>query len=120
MSERNRITVVVINDVATVRFNDSRIVDNANIEELGGELVSIVKEDKIKHILLIFEGVDFLSSAALNKFIHLDKAVKQAGGNLRLCSLKQEIKEIFVMTRLDRVFDIRNSESDGLKSFGLE
>ena len=119
MTERRRITVVNIGDLATVRFNDRKIVDSANIEEMGEELMSLVDKDKMKHILLNFEGVEFLSSAALNKLILIDKKVKQAGGNLRLCSLREEIKEVFTITRLDRVFDIRKTESDALKAFGV-
>ena len=119
MTERRRTTVVNIGDLATVRFNDKKIVDSANIEEMGDELRGIVDTDKMKHILLNFDGVEFLSSAALNKLILIDKKVKQAGGNLRLCNLREEIKEVFTITRLDRVFDIRKSESDALKAFGV-
>ena len=35
MTERRRITVVNIGDLATVRFNDKKIVDSANIEEMA-------------------------------------------------------------------------------------
>ncbi|MCR9293986.1 MAG: STAS domain-containing protein [bacterium] len=120
MTERRRITVVTIGDLATVRFNDKKIVDSASIEEMGAELMSLVDKDKMKHILLNFEGVEFLSSAALNKLILIDKKVKQAGGNLRLCCLREEIKEVFTITRLDRVFDIRKTEKEALKAFGVD
>lgn len=119
MSDKKRITVVNIGDLATVRFNDSKIVDSANIEEMGAELSSLVETEKIIQILLIFDGVEFLSSAALNKLILIERKVKEAGGNLRLCALREEIKEVFTITRLDRIFDIRDSESDGLKAFGV-
>ncbi len=119
MSDKKRITVVNIGDLATVRFNDTKIVDSANIEEMGEELSSLVESDKITQILLIFDGVEFLSSAALNKLILIERKVKEAGGNLRLCALREEIKEVFTITRLDRIFDIRDSESDGLKAFGV-
>ncbi|MEC8553873.1 MAG: STAS domain-containing protein [Planctomycetota bacterium] len=119
MSDKKRITVVNIGDLATVRFNDTKIVDSANIEEMGEELSSLVESDKIIQILLIFDGVEFLSSAALNKLILIERKVKEAGGNLRLCALREEIKEVFTITRLDRIFDIRDSESDGLKAFGV-
>lgn len=119
MSDRRRIDVVKIGELATVRFKDKKIVDSANIEEMGAELMSLVDKDHMKHILLIFEGVDFMSSAALNKLILMDKKVKQVGGILRLCSLKAEIMEVFTITRLNRVFDIRKTESEALKAFGV-
>ena len=82
-------------------------------------MTSLVDADKMKHILLNFDGVEFLSSAALNKLILVDKKVKQVGGQLRLCSLRAEILEVFNLTRLNRVFDIRDSESEALKAFGV-
>ncbi len=120
MTERRRTTVTHISDVAVVKFNDKKIVDNANIEEMGDELMSLIDKDKNKHVLLNFEGVEFLSSAALNKLILVDTRVKQAGGNLRLCCLREEIKEVFTITRLDRVFDIRKTEQEALKAFGID
>lgn len=119
MTERRRLSVTKIGELASVRFNDKKIVDSGNIEEMGAEMFSIVDVDHLKHVLLIFDGVEFLSSAALNKLILMDKKVKQAGGVLRLCGLRAEIMEVFTITRLNRVFDIRKNESDGLKAFGV-
>jgi anti-sigma B factor antagonist len=119
MTERRRTSVVNMGDLATVKFNDKKIVDSANIEEMGEELMSLVDKDKMKQVLLNFEGVEFLSSAALNKLILVDRKVKQAGGNLRLCCLREEIKEVFTITRLDRLFDIRKTEAEALKAFGV-
>ncbi len=112
-------SVTTIGELANVRFKDKKIVDSGNIEEMGAEMFSLVDADHLKHVLLNFEGVEFLSSAALNKLILMDKKVKQAGGVLRLCNLRAEIMEVFTITRLNRVFDIRKTESDGLKAFGV-
>lgn len=120
MTDKQRIVVAIIGELATIRFIDKKIIDSANIEEMGDELFSLVSEEHMKHILLNFEGVGFMSSAALNKLISLDKKVKEVGGVLRLCNLKAEIMEVFVITRLNRVFDIRKTESDGLKAFGVK
>lgn len=118
MIERRRMVVAKIGDLATVRFSDKKIVDSGNIEEMGEEMFSLVEKDHLKHVLLNFDGVEFLSSAALNKLILMDKKVKQVGGVLRLCNLRAEIMEVFTITRLNRVFDIRKTEADALKAFG--
>ncbi|MCA9130465.1 MAG: STAS domain-containing protein [Planctomycetales bacterium] len=120
MTERQHIVVTIIGELANVRFVDKRITDSANIEDLGEELFSLVTQDRMKHILLNFLGVEFMSSAALNKLITLDKKVKEVGGILRLCCLKDEIMEVFVLTRLNRVFDIRKTEAEALRAFGAE
>lgn len=119
MSDRRRMVVSKIGDLAVVKFSDRKIVDSANIEEMGEEMFSIVDKDKCKSVLLNFEGVEFMSSAALNKLILMDKRVKGVQGKLCLCNLRAEILEVFTITRLNRVFDIKKTEPDALKEFGL-
>ncbi|MCA9191687.1 MAG: STAS domain-containing protein [Planctomycetales bacterium] len=119
MSDQHRVVVAILGEVACVRFNDQKIVDSANIEEMGEELFALVEKSHFKHLLLNFDGVNFMSSAALNKFIMLDKKVKQVGGVLRLCNLVDNILEVFSITSLDRVFDIRRTEKEAFKAFGI-
>jgi anti-sigma B factor antagonist len=67
--------------------------------------------------LLNFTGVEFLSSAALNKLIILDKKVKSKEGKLVLSDLRQEIREVFAITRLDKLFTISDSQQEALQNF---
>ena len=104
-------------DVAVVRFRAEKIIDEAQIQQFGEELVSLVKGEGRSALVLNFEGVDFLSSAALGKLIKLDKTVKTAGGKLKLTGIRPEIYEVFAITRLDQTFDIKDSEEDALADF---
>src|SRR6187549_3356205 len=104
-------------EVSMVRFLDRKIIDAANIQELGDELFALVEKEQRKNLLLNFASVEFLSSAALNKLIILDKKVKGAGGKMRLCNLKPEIYEVFAITRLNQLFDIKNTEQEALAGF---
>jgi len=104
-------------EVSTVRFLDRKIIDAANIQELGDELFALVEKENRKNLLLNFVSVEFLSSAALNKLIILDKKVKAHSGKMRLCNLKPEIYEVFAITRLNQLFDIKNTEQEALAGF---
>jgi anti-sigma B factor antagonist len=119
MTTRRRILVVDDGAVSVVRFVDKKIVDSASIEQLGEELNSLVLVDNRAQLLLNFEGVEFMSSAALNKLISLNNKVKGVQGRLKLCNLRAEIKEVFSITKLDRVFDIRKAEIDAIEAFKL-
>src|SRR5947208_15076464 len=87
-------------DVSMVRFLDRKIIDAANIQELGDELFALVEKENRKNLLLNFVSVEFLSSAARNKLIILDKKRKAHSGTMRLCNLKPQIQEVFAITRL--------------------
>src|SRR5687767_14851587 len=82
-------------DVAMVKFQDKKIMDSTLIQELGTELMDLVEKEQQRNVLLNFAGVEFLSSAALNKLILLDKKVKTSGGKLKFCNVKPAIFEVF-------------------------
>ena len=117
MANYRRIVVTNTNGVAIVSFNDKKILDEASIQELGAELFGLVEEQAGGGILLNFDNVEFLSSAALGKLITLDRKVKASKGRLRMCNIRPEIFEVFQITKLNKVFDIRKDAGDALKAF---
>ena len=112
-----RIDVSKIGDVTVVKFLDKKILDETNIQELGVELFGLVEQDNRKSILLNFSHVEFLSSAALGKLITLDRKVKAAKGRLKMSNIRPEIFEVFQITKLNKVFDIRNDEAEAVAAF---
>jgi anti-sigma B factor antagonist len=117
MNVNRRLNVAQVGEVTVVRFVDRRILDEANIQEMGQELFQLVEEQGKKQILLNFSGVEFLSSAALGKLITLDKRVKSHSGKLMLSNIRPEIYEVFKITRLNTTLDIKDGEADALAAF---
>jgi anti-sigma B factor antagonist len=117
MSEYRRLDVTEVGDVTVIRFRDHKIVEDINIQELAQEMFQLVEKDRREKILLNFTTVEFLSSAALGKLITMDKKVKAAGGTLKLSNIKPEIYEVFAITKLNRLFDIKEEEADALAAF---
>lgn len=117
MTVHRRIKTSESQGVTVVSFVDQKILDAAIIQELSDELFNLVDRDGVKSLLLDFGSVEFLSSAALNKLIILDKKVKMNTGHMRLCNLKPEIQEVFVITRLNQLFEIMDSVDDALSAF---
>lgn len=117
MPTHKRIDVSKVGDVTVVKFVDKKILDEAGIQELGSELFSLVEHDNRRSIVLNFDNVDFLSSAALGKLITLDRKVKSAQGRLKMCGIRPEILEVFQITKLNKVFDIRGEEAEAISAF---
>ena len=117
MSGYRRLEVNEVGDVTVVRFRDHKIVEDVNIQELGQEMFNLVEKDRRGKLLLNFSSVEFLSSAALGKLITLDKRVKAHGGLLKLSNIRPEIFEVFAITKLNRLFDIKEDEADALAAF---
>ncbi|MBL9081688.1 MAG: STAS domain-containing protein [Planctomycetales bacterium] len=117
MSGNRRLELSEVGDVTVVRFVDRKILDVTNIHELGKELFALVEEQNRKKLLLNFGTVEFLSSETLGELIKLEKKVKQHQGRLMLTNIKPEIYEVFAITRLNKLFDIRDEEAEALAAF---
>jgi anti-sigma B factor antagonist len=117
MATHRRIDVSKVGEVTVVTFVDKKILDEAGIQDLGLELFSLVEQDNRKSILLNFTNVEFLSSAALGKLITLDRKVKSHKGRLKMSNIRPEILEVFQITKLNKVFDIRVDEAEAISAF---
>ncbi|MGL4511674.1 MAG: STAS domain-containing protein [Lacipirellulaceae bacterium] len=114
MSTPQRITVTESKGVSVVTFNDSKIIDDQEIQELGQELYALVERDNRPKIVLNFGAVEFLSSAALGKLINFEKKAKGKKTALMLTNIRPEIYEVFAITKLTKLFTIKDDESDAL------
>lgn len=114
---QRRLDIEQIGDVTVAKFIDKKILDENNIQVIGNQMFGIVEEDGAKKIVLDFSNVEYLSSAALGKLITMEKKVKTASGKLRLCSIRPDIYEVFAITKLNKLFDIRADQQAALSGF---
>ena len=114
---RRRLEVEDQGDIAVVNFVDKKILDEQNIQMIGDDLFRLVDELGRRKILLNFRNVEFLSSAALGKLITLNRKVQAVRGKLILCGITAEIKEVFQITKLDKLFTIHVEEQAALQAF---
>ncbi|HEY0983058.1 STAS domain-containing protein [Schlesneria sp.] len=114
---QRRIDIEEVNDVTVAKFVDKKILDEANIQAIGNNLFALIDEDGRRKIVLDFSLVEYLSSAALGKLITMDKKAKAAKSKLRLCSIRPEIYEVFEITRLNKIFDIKATQEEALEGF---
>ncbi len=121
MSDFECIELDDVSGVSVVKFADEKISDPARIETLGGELMDLVGDDSEREKLLLnLENVRFLSSAAINKLIVLEKRVRAQGGKLRLSNLRPEVRDLFSYTKLDSLFSILDEQKEAIESFEQE
>lgn len=103
-------------DVSVVRLLDDKVIDADRIATLGEELMSLAGNEGGR-VLINMDNVRFLSSSAINKLIVLERRISSNGGNLKLSNLSPEVQEVFNITQLHSVFDIRPDEEEALTAF---
>lgn len=104
-------------DVVIVHLAASRILDESNVAQISEHLFALVEGEGCRKLLVDFSAVEYLSSAALGALITLDKKLKAATGRMRFCGMDPKIHQVFAVTRLDKIFDIREDRQAALADF---
>ncbi len=111
------LSVTPIKDVAVVEFTNNKILDESVLEEIRSTLSRLVAAAATPKLLLDFIHVDHMSSAALGMLINVNKGIKEKNGQLRLANIKPQIFEVFVTTKLNKVFKVLPDRAEALASF---
>ncbi|MGF1492813.1 MAG: STAS domain-containing protein [Microcoleaceae cyanobacterium] len=81
------------------------LLDGTKATSFRQEINKLV-EDGAKTILIDFKDVSFMDSSGLGALVLALKSVRAAGGKLAVCSINEQIKILFELTSMDRVFPI--------------
>ncbi len=119
MAAPPRLLIHPIKDVTIVNFQDASILDTAQIEQIGQTLYELVDKRDKKKLVLDFAKVQFLSSSALGVLLTLRKKSTANKGKIVICSIKADLRKVFKITSLDKLFEFYNTEEEALASFGL-
>ena len=103
-------------DVIVVRLGKHRVLDELTVNKISDELLGVADRPDCHRLLLDFSGVAKLSSAMLAKLVKLHRKMESKGEKLRLCGLNSQLRSVFATTRLDRLFDITDTEAGARKA----
>jgi anti-sigma B factor antagonist len=62
-------------------------------------------------------AVTFIDSTALSTLVSAMKRCRQQGGNVHLFGLQKPVRIIFELTKLDRAFDLFDSQDEAFAAF---
>jgi anti-sigma B factor antagonist len=85
--------------------------------ELKDRLGEVI-DDSPSAIVLDLTDATFLDSMTLGVFLTAMKRLRARGGRFRVVAPRAEIRRIFEMTLLDRVFDLDVTRQDALAAAG--
>jgi anti-sigma B factor antagonist len=114
--EPARLRITRNGETVQVEFTTRKILDEANIAEIGEQLTAIVEREERPKLIISFAAVDHLSSAALGTLITINNKVKQKSGQLRLSDINPQIYEVFLITKLNKLFRIYPTIKDAQDS----
>lgn len=116
MSE-SRLRITEVDGVTQIEFIDRNILDEANIQAISDEITEIIDQSGTPLLLINFANVDHLSSAALGALITINNKTRDKSGTLRLANIDPQIYEVFVITRLNKLFNIHETLEEAFGKF---
>lgn len=100
--------VVVFQLSGDIEANSGKSLNSAIKESLGSDG---------PNVLLNFDQVSYMNSAGLRELIDIVKYCNKNSYKLKICSLPEDIREMFEFTNLTRVFSIYDNQSQALSAF---
>ncbi|MEA5516355.1 STAS domain-containing protein [Nodularia sp. UHCC 0506] len=87
------------------------IVNTTNSQELR-QYINQLLESGAKTILVDCQDVSFMDSSALGSLVLAFKTLRAANTRLVLCSINEQIRILFELTGMDKVFEIFSNQDE--------
>jgi anti-sigma B factor antagonist len=104
-------TVVKEPDAVVVDVDGQLVVTNR--QEFKQVVLDEV-EQGARSIVVDFSRSAYIDSSGLGALVSLGKRIREAGGDLRLAGLNEDLRTLFELTRLDALFPLYATRADAL------
>lgn len=107
---------------------DNEIINGIHLLRLTGSLdattVSLLKEmiqlknseDGVRFVIDL-AGVDFIDSSGLGGLVASLRTVNKREGDIKVAGLRPEVRSVFELTRLHRLFEVFDDSNAAVESF---
>jgi anti-sigma B factor antagonist len=100
--------------VAVLQVEGQLIVGNR--QELK-EMVQTALDRGERRLLIDFSRTGYIDSSGLGALVSISKKIREAGGELRLSGLNEDLRSLFELTKLDTLFAIAETPQQARASF---
>jgi anti-sigma B factor antagonist len=91
-------------------------IDLANSPAMRKVLLGEIKEKRIPKVFLNLKGVRYIDSSGIASLVEGLKASRDIGSRMILYGLNTTVREVMELSRLQRIFEIYESEEQALSA----
>ncbi|NQT95608.1 MAG: STAS domain-containing protein [Candidatus Omnitrophica bacterium] len=73
--------------------------------------------EKTAKLVINLSNVSYIDSSGLATLVELLKRARSYGGKIRLSNLAAKVKSLFEITKLEKLFDIYDTEEEAVSNF---
>jgi anti-sigma B factor antagonist len=92
-------------------------LDMGTADQVKRTLTELIEKGQSK-LVMDLGDVAYIDSSGLGALVAAMKQARAVGGNLKLCSLQEDVRSIFEMTRLIKVIAVHSDRQEALASWG--
>ena len=109
-----QIALEKVGDVAVAAVPVDEL-DAGNATEFKRDMGPVI--DANTKLVLDLSRLRFVDSSGLGAFISCLRKLNAKGGDLKLCGMSKQVRAVFELVRMHRVFDILGTNEDAARAF---
>jgi anti-sigma B factor antagonist len=90
-------------------------LDAGNVGEFKRDIAPLLEAHS--SLVLDLSRLRFVDSSGLGAFISCLRKLNAKGGDLKLCGMTKQVRAVFELVRMHRVFDILATKEDAVRAF---
>jgi anti-anti-sigma factor len=109
MTDSNKTTLLTFDNNGSIliaRLSCTEIISLEHSNRILGEIKSHIDFTNPPHLLIDFSQVSFIATCAINMLLVVLKRVRLQGGDVYLCGLSHETRQLFDLMQLSKLFEI--------------
>lgn len=102
-------------DVTIIELS-GKVMGGPDHEKFKNAITELI-DGGVKNFILDLSGVPWINSTGLGILISGFTSIKNSGGVMKVCSVKERVLSIFYISQLENVFEVFESCDEARKSF---
>ncbi len=101
-------------EVVVVSMTEESL-DAGNVKSFKQEIGPVIIENA--KVLFDLQNIKFVDSSGLGAMLSCLRTLNSKGGDLKLFGMTKQVRALFELVRMQRIFDIFNTREEALKAF---
>jgi len=108
------VAVEKVKDVAVVLVPVDEL-DASNVAEFKRDIASVLQA--YSEVVLDLSRLRFVDSSGMGSILSCLRQLSAKGGDLKLCGMTRQVRAVFELVRMHRIFDIRATQEEAIGAF---
>lgn len=92
-------------------------LDASDAPDFKDKVMEIITNNKSKSVIFDLNKLQFIDSSGLGSFLSVLRMLNSQGGDLKLSRMNSQIRTMFELVKMHKIFEIYNSTEDAIESF---